>query len=204
MSLAQASGDAEFELTQGLLSELGDAEDGDLEAGSLDDDEEQQGIPLADEATKNEVRSAVSLCRKHSLRGKIPGSHTASSRPFAATQAYALCLSTKRCNAEREILGYRAYLQQLVDGKLDNQLPMQGRGSATQQEYNAELEKFMSTFKMQACLSIQIPWSHDQDYRDRALQRITKGMRAIADTWLTRQSAEGRTVKIENEITVMH
>ena len=43
----------------------------------------------------------------------------------------------------------RAYLQQLVDGKLDNQLPIQGRGSATQLEYNDELEKFMSTFKMQ-------------------------------------------------------
>ena len=59
MSLAQASGDAEFELTQGLLSELGDAEGSDLESGSLDDDEQQQGIQLADEATKNEVRSAV-------------------------------------------------------------------------------------------------------------------------------------------------
>ncbi len=59
VSLAQASGDAEFELTQGLLSELGDAEDGDLEEGSLDDNDEQQGIQLADEATKNEVRSAA-------------------------------------------------------------------------------------------------------------------------------------------------
>ena len=44
----------------------------------------------------------------------------------------------------------RAYLQQLVDGKLDNQLPPQGRGSATHQQYTEDLDKFMSAFKMQA------------------------------------------------------
>ena len=37
-----------------------------------------------------------------------------------------------------------------MDGKLDKELPPRGRGSARQQEYDAELEKFMSTFKMQA------------------------------------------------------
>ncbi len=76
-------------------------------------------------------------------------------------------------DAEREIVACRAYLQQLVDGKLDNQLPMQGRGSATQQEYNAELEKFMSTFKMQACLPVHIPgkisWACMSSSKDHSL-----------------------------------
>ena len=61
MCFAQASGDADFELTQGMLRELEEAEEGAdaLEANSLDDDE-QQGIQLADEATKNQVRSVAS------------------------------------------------------------------------------------------------------------------------------------------------
>lgn len=67
LCVAQASDDADFRLTQGLLSELGVAENGadSLVADSLaddDDTEQQQGIQLADEATKNQVRSVPCPC----------------------------------------------------------------------------------------------------------------------------------------------
>lgn len=64
----QASGDAEFQDMQSLLRDLKEAEGSDnalsddaLEASSSDEDVQQGGIQLADEATKTEVRSALLL-----------------------------------------------------------------------------------------------------------------------------------------------
>lgn len=64
----QASGDADFQDMQSLLRDLKEAEGSDnalsddaLEASSSDEDVQQGGIQLADEATKTEVRSALLL-----------------------------------------------------------------------------------------------------------------------------------------------
>lgn len=43
----------------------------------------------------------------------------------------------------------RQYLQQMVDGKFDDDLPPMGPRSITEQQYSIDRDKFMSEFKMQ-------------------------------------------------------
>lgn len=44
----------------------------------------------------------------------------------------------------------RFYVNQLVAGRLDSQLPPLGSGSPVQQRHTRELDQFMKRFKMQA------------------------------------------------------
>ena len=43
----------------------------------------------------------------------------------------------------------RQYLQQMVDGKFDDDLPRMGPRSTTEQQYSIDMERYMSEFKMQ-------------------------------------------------------
>lgn len=44
----------------------------------------------------------------------------------------------------------RFHLQQLLNGKYDSQLPSLGSGSPEEQRMEAEMERYMENFKMQA------------------------------------------------------
>lgn len=69
--------------------------------------------------------------------------------PDVVTLALAVEPSQRSLNITMPVL-CRFYLQQLVDGKLDHELPPMGQGNLTQRQYTIDQERFMSNFKMQA------------------------------------------------------
>ena len=77
--------------------------------------------------------------------------------------------------------GRRFYVNQLVAGRLDSQLPPLGPGSPAQQRHKRDLDQFMKRFKMQAWgpLALHLACSHP----GQALRPLALRLPALHTAW---------------------